>query len=551
MYLPTEQQINLENLTINSIQLIPMQTLLDHLQSSSAEYRRSPSSLLDAQDVDGNTALIGACKAGHFQVAELLLQRGASVSIQNQKSDGGSALHVAVQNQHKHVVELLLRYRADPFVENIKSYTAMDFACQTRNIELLRNLECYAPWKGWLELKVPVALTLGLSSEWKRRWVVICHRVPSPFAPPNRRRTHVSLLCYKSTNDTSPDCRVWLDGARAIEVNDNPRARQRTGGRAPSQMELKLHRSHAAPSGCVATGSSREGYSLHFRPDEGSIRGCSELRQWGEVVNNRGVIPGGVGGRVGQPSQPPRPSPATASAPTTITTAAHAPILLPSPPTAASQTQFSPLSEGSSRLSDAELARRLQSEEDENLARELSSSLNIPMTAGGSGNIPNRPSPSANTVANRPISQPSQDVGVLFYPSINYDVGSNAPPPPPPMFSSSLINSTNPDLVPSAPDASRIGSQPPQVQLPAAPPPPQPALPANTTAAGAAAGANSLGDSGICCVCLDARATYGFIHTAGVCVDLCVDCASDFTSRGDKKCPVCRQDGEIKKIFIH
>jgi hypothetical protein len=36
-----------------------------------------------------------------------------------------------------------------------------------------------------------------------------------------------------------------------------------------------------------------------------------------------------------------------------------------------------------------------------------------------------------------------------------------------------------------------------------------------------------------------------------VCVDLCVDCASDFTSRGDKKCPVCRQDGEIKKIFIH
>jgi len=432
----------------------------------------------------------------------------------------------------------------------------MDFACQTRNVDLLRRLECYAPWKGWLELKVPVALTLGLSSEWKRRWVVICHRIPSPFAPPNRRRTHVSLLCYKSTYDTTPDCRVWLDGARAIVVNDNPRAKQRTGGRTPSRMELKLHRSHSAPSGCVASGNAREGYSLHFRPDEGTVRGCNELRQWGEIVNNRGILPeGGVPG--GQPVQPPRPQVVTA---TTPTAAAHAPVLLPSPsqvPASGPITQFSPLSQGSSRLSDADLARRLQSEEDERLARELSSSLNVPTTAGnsndGGANALHRPSP----IVNRPISQPSQDVGVLFYPSINFDdasppggaqtspqlpadEGTQAPPPNPILSSSSYTTTPNSIATPSAPAASRPSSQPPQAKPPPA---------ANTTAAAAAF--SSLGDRGICCVCLDARATYGFIHTEGVCVDLCADCAGDYVRRGEKKCPMCRQDGVIKKIFIH
>jgi Ankyrin repeats (3 copies) len=532
-----------------------LQTLLDYLQNSSPEFRRSPASFLDVQDPDGNTPLITTCIKGHFQVAELLLQRGASVAIQNQKSDGGSALHEAINRRHEHIIALLLRYHADPFVENIKSYTPVDFCCQTRQVDLLRRLECYAPWKGWLELKVPVALTLGLSSEWKRRWVVICHRIPSPFAPPNRRRTHVSLLCYKSTHDTTPDCRVWLDGARAIEVNDNPRARQRTGGRTPSQMELKLHRSHSAPSGCVATGNAREGFSLHFRPDEGTARGCSELRQWGEIVNNRGILPVGAGpvagGAGGQPPPPQRPA-------TTTTAAAHAPVLLSSSPAGGGgsgpQPEFSPLSQGSSRLSDAELARRLQSEEDERLARELSSNINLPMTTGSSGNIANRPSPSSaqnnSGEINRPISQPSQDVRVLFYPSINFESGatppqssrppraaaaaadtSSQPPPPNPIFSSSYIDSTSSQtLAPSAPVVSRPSSSQP---------------PASTTAAAAAA------DSGICCVCLDARATYGFIHSTGVCVDLCVDCATDYLRRGDRKCPVCRQDGEIKKVFIH
>jgi hypothetical protein len=233
------------------------------------------------------------------------------------------------------------------------------------------------------------------------------------------------------------------------------------------------------------------------------------------------------------------------------TAAAHAPILLPSPPTGviSNSPHFSPLNQGSSRLSDAELARRLQSEEDERLARALSSSLNVPVTAG-------RPSPvpAQNTAtSNRPISQGSQDVGVLFYPSINYDSGaaqsgSSTPPttrppqpttgggnggsqvPPNPLYTSPFAENLNgPQTAPSAPAAAA----------------------ANVTAAGAAAGADSLGDSGICCVCLDARATYGFIHPAGVCVDLCSDCASDYISRNDRKCPVCRQDGEIKKIFIH
>jgi hypothetical protein len=120
--------------------------------------------------------------------------------------------------------------------------------------------------------------------------------------------------------------------------------------------------------------------------------------------------------------------------------------------------------------------------------------------------------------------------------AIAADEGRQAPSP---ILSSSNLNRPNSMAAPSAPATSRPSSDPPRT-------PPPPAA-ANTTAAGV----TSLGDSGTCCVCLDARAIYGFIHTEGVCVDLCAECAGDYLRRGDKKCPVCRQDGEIKKIFIH
>jgi hypothetical protein len=173
----------------------------------------------------------------------------------NRKPDGGSALHEAVAHKHEAVVELLLRHRANPFVENCKGYTAMDIACSTRNVPLLRRLEQCAPFAGWLQVKVPQFG--GLGSAWQRRWVVVSHRFPSPAAPPASQLTHCVFLAYKNLASTAPACRLWLDGARAREVF-NPKAEARLqrwtgGGPRCAQAGVTLHRKHEQPSGGPAS----------------------------------------------------------------------------------------------------------------------------------------------------------------------------------------------------------------------------------------------------------------------------------------------------------
>jgi hypothetical protein len=97
-----------------------------------------------------------------------------------------------------------------------QGYTAMDIACSTRNVPLLRRLEQCAPFAGWLQVKVPQFG--GLGSAWQRRWVVVSHRFPSPAAPPASQLTHCVFLAYKNLASTAPACRLWLDGARAVSL---------------------------------------------------------------------------------------------------------------------------------------------------------------------------------------------------------------------------------------------------------------------------------------------------------------------------------------------
>lgn len=514
-----------------------LKALLDQLQRNSVEFRRNPSPFLDIQDADGNTPLLVACIRGHYQVAELLLQRGASIQIQNNRSDGGSPLHEAIYRRHEHIIGLLLRFRAEPFVENCKSFTPMDFACQTKNVELLRRLEVQAPWKGWLELKVPAVM--GLSTEWKRRWVVICHRIPSPFAPANRRRTHVSLLCYKSTTETTPDCRVWLDGARAIEVTDNPRANARTNGRTPAQMELKLHRSHSAPSGCSATGNAREGFSLHFRPDEGTFAGCNDLRTWAEIVNNRGTPVQGV-------AAPMAPAPSTGLIPPIATptsggvvTPSHPPehYPVPGPPQPLPlrpvvNPQFSPLSLGvSGGLSGTIVAP--------------------PPNAGapGGGSTQHAARPAASPPATHADGN-EQYPSIQFHNPLQHAGGSASPPstshpppsfypPPPPLPSAGDATAST---MPSAP----IASFTPFGNLNARPPAPAAAVVPAGAAAGRVVGQDADDDDitgsrvvNECCVCLSKNPTHGFVHGNTVHQNICGDCVPTFQA-SDDKCPICR-----------
>ena len=299
-------------------------------------------------------------------------------------------------------------------------------------------------------------------------------------------------------------------------------ALQRTNGRSPAFMELKLHRSHAAPSGCALSGSARDGFALHFRPDEGSARGCSDFRVWGEVVNNRGRPLHHHQQQQQQQQQqtpPPPPPPAAAAA-----------VVRPTPPSGSSgggsthqsTPNFSPLSAGAAAgFSDSDIARRLQSIEDEDLARALSGVA--PLSGAATSSL------APSIAGSGPISQPSQDISAL-YPSIRFDGppaagggagpspstpsgGGHNRPPAPPFFTTSTAAAAgmSHSRIPSEPfDSGTAGGS----AAAAAPSPPssRPGGAGQQTPTSVGNINNDDGDDGLCCICLVNKITHGFAH---------------------------------------
>jgi hypothetical protein len=458
------------------------QTLLDQLHHSSPAFRAGPAAVLDALDEEGATAVILAARGGHAECLRLLLARGAALEAQSRRADSGSALHEAVARRHAAAIDVLLAAGASPFVENGRGYTAMDLGCSTKAAELLRRMEVGALWRGWVLQKVP--RLGGLSTEWQRRWAVVCHRLPRPGAPPERRLAHVVLLCYKGTDAFAPSCRAWLDGARAAEA---PAPR---GGRP--RGAVALHRKHAAPAGAAAAGGPREGgFQLAFRPDDESPPGMAAFRTFladADSATRAAAAAGGGGGAPARGAPPPRAGAAR--------------------PARASSPRFSPHGAGAAAAtaSDAALAARLQQEEDD---AQLAARLARQGGAGGGGAGAHlAPAPSAP-----PMSQPSSDVGA-FYPTIRFAddraaAAAAAASRPPPAAASSLAASARPS----------------------APPAPGAAPPA----------ASASEDDGLCCVCLDAPARVGLVHGSSAHKCCCRDCAANLCGpSGGGICPICK-----------
>lgn len=429
------------------------------------------------------------------------MQRGATVELQCTNAKGGSALHEAVYRRHYHLVELLLQQGADPFVENIKSYTALDFACEVQNADLIRRLETQSLWCGWLVQKVP--RLGGLGSEWQRRWVIVCYRRPSPFAPPNRRRTHVVLLCYKNLASTQPCCRAWLDGAHAVEV-EHQHAAQRTGGRRPSQIKLKLHRKHPAPSGSYTTGNSREGFALHFRPDEGLERDCEALANFMAAVN-RCDVSGQTSAVASGGGTDSRYSPLGQNAETNAHVGSTGAVGRPE----GQEPRRGPLQ----RSADEELARRLQAEEDAELAMRLS---RLGTTAA-------------------PLSQPSVSVD-SFYPAINFTSTTSQEPPGsrPTMLQSEGASATSF----AAAAFQGYGSYSSSASRPAS-------EVAGENAEASGSNAPPAGEREPCCICLDKPIEAGFVHGDEMHACVCRECAQSVKD-SSQRCPKCRQ--VIEKI---
>ena len=87
-----------------------------------------------------------------------LINLGADVHYVGWKPDGGSALHEAVRNQcSTGLVETLLRRGVSPLVKNASGFTALDYAIQGKDTCLVRKLEDFADFTGYLEVKVSSA----------------------------------------------------------------------------------------------------------------------------------------------------------------------------------------------------------------------------------------------------------------------------------------------------------------------------------------------------------------------------------------------------------
>ena len=407
------------------------------------------------------------------------MQLGARRDLQSTSPKGGTALHEAVARKHYHLVDLFLQYNADPFVENIRSYTALDLACELQNVSLLRRLEAGSVWRGWLLQKVP--RLGGLGTEWQRRWVVVCVRKSSPFTPPERYKIRVVLLCYKNLSSTIPCCRAWLDGSKSDEMY-HPRASEQAGGCTPHQATVTLHRRYPPPSASFTTGNNRIGYSLYFRPDEASEAGCRILSGFMAVVNNNQQI--------GQQTQH-QPGQGGPSSPSSR--ASHG-----------SNVANNQIAPSTHVALDEQIARTLQSQEDEVLAAHLSAG-NLDRASHGAQNNSASPRPPVMNASTPPASQPS---ATDLFPQI--------------YFASSIGNDQS-QYGNVAAAASALAKQDSKV-----------AGSSNEKVSKIAEEEGKL-----CCICLEFPADTSFIHgnTGHLCA--CYNCAQKHMELDDK-CPQCR-----------
>jgi ankyrin repeat protein len=130
---------------------------------------------VDAQDSDGNTALMGASFWGYMEVVHTLLNARAKVNVRSKLGDtaliivaeeghtefvrtllavdgikvntqnksGQTALMVASLRGHTEIVRMLLKARADITLKNKDGKTALDLAREKREIEIVQLFERY------------------------------------------------------------------------------------------------------------------------------------------------------------------------------------------------------------------------------------------------------------------------------------------------------------------------------------------------------------------------------------------------------------------------
>lgn len=93
---------------------------------------------LSNPDNDKQTALMIACKEGHFEIVKLLLEKEANVN--HQSNYGWTALMLACEKGNIKIVKLLLEKKAQINLKNIEKSTALMIACEKNHMEIVKLL---------------------------------------------------------------------------------------------------------------------------------------------------------------------------------------------------------------------------------------------------------------------------------------------------------------------------------------------------------------------------------------------------------------------------
>lgn len=87
------------------------------------------SSLLNAKNVKGDSALMFGCVSGYSELIQKILPFALDINAQNM--DGNTALMIASKNGFHEIVDLLLKFGANPTMRNIKGQSPLDQAKNT------------------------------------------------------------------------------------------------------------------------------------------------------------------------------------------------------------------------------------------------------------------------------------------------------------------------------------------------------------------------------------------------------------------------------------